>query len=70
MLRKLLIGIGVLFLVLSGAFWWLMISGAKAAASPPGVMDIAAWHTLVPDDTGKGPDRLGFLEIGSSFGLG
>ncbi|MEQ9505806.1 MAG: MBL fold metallo-hydrolase [Hyphomonas sp.] len=65
MLRKFLIGIGVLLLVLLGVFWWLMMSGAKAPASAPGVMDIAAWRALVADDTGKGPERIGFLEIGS-----
>jgi glyoxylase-like metal-dependent hydrolase (beta-lactamase superfamily II) len=65
MVRKLLIGIGILVVILLGAFWWLMISSAKATASAPGVMDIAAWRTLIAADTGKGPDRLGFLEIGS-----
>ncbi|MFN7180885.1 MBL fold metallo-hydrolase [Hyphomonas sp.] len=63
-MRKVLIGLGVVVLILLGAGWWLLLSGSKAPAKAPGVMDLAGWRALVAADAGQGPERIGWLEIG------
>lgn len=66
MLRNLLIGLGIIVLAVAGAGWWLLLSGSKAPAEAPGVIDIDGWRELVAADAGQGPERIGWLEIGSA----
>ncbi|MFN4224713.1 MAG: MBL fold metallo-hydrolase [Hyphomonas sp.] len=63
-MKKLLFGLGGFVLLLMGTGWWLLLSGSKAPAQAPGVIDLTAWRALVAEDAGQGPERIGWLEIG------
>lgn len=63
MLRIIITIAGTLLVIAGAAFWWLFLSGSKAPASAPGVMDVAGWRALIAQDAGQGPERIGWLEV-------
>ncbi|MFN7055914.1 hypothetical protein [Hyphomonas sp.] len=63
MLRVIITIVSVILVAAGAAFWWLFLSGSKAPARAPGVMDIAGWRALIAEDAGRGPERIGWLEV-------